>query len=351
MALVFDDGASGGASNDSAMPGWGTPGVDVNAWGIGKKNGEGKLRACEYQAADGTFVRQWPLSELTADNILERWGPGEYRVAWWQIDPSNPDPTERSKPRGSGRYFRMADPPTVRAAAPSPAPSAPTRAPLVGGFAEALELMALIDSRANASQERTLQMAAAMAGRNNGGLDTQTLMLILNQQQAQTKELLATLQQQHDASLATVRTELASLRSAFEDEDEDGESESTASTVVKAAAPLFRPGKPAGEAVKAAALNYLAEHPDKVFDAIKTIPQALQALSSLAAQQQQAQQQQAQQQQRPRVAAVTPIRPVEAAAPPPPPVPGLNALAAQQPQQAPPSSSGPVTEAAPVVTP
>lgn len=277
-------------------------------WGIVRLGVGGSEDKLTFRSPDGAQeLREWPLSELSEATVLQRWGAGTYRVTWWG-----------AAARGGIGFITRGRVVTFHAPeAPPAAVAMPTSAP--NGFDQAIAFMRLADERVGTQLSAIAQLATAIAGRQSGGIDAATLQLLMDRQASTMREALQSVTQELRGELAEVRRELASF-------EEEGEGESTAAAVARAAAPLVKPGKPIGDSVKAAAANWFLEDPGRAVDQIvtlaKVVPGALEALSkaSAAAAQQQAP-------QRPR-ATVTPIRAVPEP-PPPPPVPGLNALSAE----------------------
>jgi hypothetical protein len=114
-------------------------------------------------------------------------------------------------------------------------------------------------------------------------MDPAMVQLLMGQQQ-QTQALAATLEALRTSGAEQtrlLREELAAVRRELADDDEE---ESTLSNVAKAAAPAFRSGKPAGEQIKAAALNFLFENPTAILDILKPIvaPIAQAVVASMA---------------------------------------------------------------------
>jgi hypothetical protein len=315
--------------NEAYAEDFGLPGSDVTHWGILRRNEAGKMRACDYSSENGTCPRQWPLSELSPATISERWGDGEYRLQWFGADPENPDPSKRFVGKGLGKFFRLKtpEPTAVRAPAPQqPAASALAGSPLAG-FAQTFELMALFDQRANMQLQNVMQIAAGLAGRGSG-IDGVQLTQILADQRAQTEAMIERITTANNAQVEALRAEVASLRSELDGGEDEDEEESPAVEVVKRAAPLFRTGKPIGDTLKTAAMNFVVENPDKVFDLLKPIVPLVAAAVAAGAQPQPQPQPQASVAP-PRPRAVPASIPEPTPAPPSAPAPtGLNALLA-----------------------
>lgn len=274
----------------------GHPGADVNAWGMSKKDGKDKYIRCRHPSPGGVLAQEWPLPELTLEAIASRWGHGEFRVIWLINDPENEDVSQRRRSGGSGVPFTLEAPEAVAVALPSPAQAsaAPSsgRLPLgLEGFEGVLQLMTLFDQRSQQQVRGMVEVAQVMTGRSSG-LDAQTLTLLLERQDRNTRELVQSMQTAHNEQMSAIRAQIAALQSEDEEDDDDEEEEAPAVAVVRAAAPLFKAGKPIGDGVKAAIGNYLAENPGVIFDVLKAAPKLVEQFSNLAAQQQQQQAQQ-----------------------------------------------------------
>ncbi len=244
----------------------GVPRPEVDSWGITQKrrDGNGFVR-CEHSDGNGGRVRTWPLSELTRENIHERWGPGRYRVCWFQGQST----------KGGGIEFGIEE---VAVSMPQqPSQPAEPRSSSLGPLRETFELMAMLDARSNTALERTLTAAAAM-GRNSGGLDGQTLLLVMNQSQQSARDMLQTMQIQHAEQMNLLRAE---LRAMSEDEDEDEGSSAVATAAAAVAKPFFKKNQDFMTSVK----NYAAENPGDLFEVLKGIPGALSQLGQLMKQQ------------------------------------------------------------------
>src|SRR5688572_16190490 len=123
---MSEAGAAGHVS--SVAPGlarvFGVPNPEVNAWGITKKD-HGKWVRQTHADANGTHLREWPLSELTLDEVRNRWGAGAYRVQWFIHDPENEDAGQRYRGGGTGPQFELEPIGVPRVTVPEPAPQAP----------------------------------------------------------------------------------------------------------------------------------------------------------------------------------------------------------------------------------
>ena len=94
----------------------GNPGDRVTHWGISrvvgkKRDGHGNSKpVCEritHPRSDGVKIREWPIEELTLEIVRDRWGAGEYRCHWFEVDSENEDNELRRKPAGHGNYFEL----------------------------------------------------------------------------------------------------------------------------------------------------------------------------------------------------------------------------------------------------
>lgn len=248
----------------------GVPGPTVTMWGITKKKRvDGRYERMTYGDGNGGRVRTWPLAELSAEVIRERWGAGEYRVCWF----------EGQSTKGCGLEFGIEEeeaPPPPRAAAAPPMPAERSGKGLAsfGQLGEALELVSILDARANDSLVRTLQVAAAI-GQRPSGLDAETLKAIFDRQD----KLIEQLQANHAEQMRA----LTAKRAADEDEDEEEEDEGDESdgpkvgSVAAAAVPFIK-GK---QSLKSAFINYATENPADVFAVIKSIPEVMSQVSQM----------------------------------------------------------------------
>ncbi len=291
--------------------------------GTGKATGWVRLT---HPDANGTHLREWPLSELTQETVRERWGSGDYKVYWFANDPDNVDPGSRHRPAGNGPIVTFDEPEKQRI--PAPLPVAPPPPPT--GFEQALQFMALADQRAATQLQSIIATAQTLGGGGGGSADM--MRLLLENQRLSMQQMLDQQRAASEASLALVRGELATLRSELE--DDDGEDGAPIEGAVRAAAPLFRRGQSLSEGLKNALGNYVTEHPDEVFSLLKQVPGVIAKISEASQAQATAVQQAAP--QRPR-AVVTPIRVVEQApaSPASEPVSGLNAVLSSPPKDAP----------------
>ncbi len=246
----------------------GFPNERVNAWGIARFV-DGKWVRQTFADESGAHVRDWPLEELSLEEVRARWGAGEFRVMWFVHDPANEDASKHFRALGHGKPFRLEEePPTrVQARAAAAAPGASLFGP---EFERAMALVQMGDERASRQLTATMTMAAALAGRSNG-LDATTLSMILENQSRATAEAVR-------QALTPVTEQLSALRRELdEDEEEDDEPVSAIGEVARAAAPaLLKKGK-IGQALMA----YAVEHPETILEIVKASPQLLEGLSKI----------------------------------------------------------------------
>ena len=143
--------------------------------------------------ADGQVPDSWPVTQFSAQNVLQMWGDGKYRVEWYTA--------EGERIAQSGESFDVARPAkrtkrTLSAAArldeeEEPAPAlrhAAAPAPGAGGMG-LMEMIALLDKTREQASERDraffLQMQqsqatliAAMMGRAGGGDSAASLEIV-----------------------------------------------------------------------------------------------------------------------------------------------------------------------------
>lgn len=250
----------------------GRPGVGVNYWGILKKDRTGKWKRCRHPDPSGTHVESWPLAELSTETILERWGEGEFRTEWFVVDPDAEEATDRFKGAGTGRPFALDAP--APAPAPPPVVAAPSfQRPNIPGLGDAMALLEFADQRNNQSMLTTIRMAELLTGNRASSDMTPMFQLMLTQQ----KE---SFERQLDQQRTMFESQIRRLTErASEDEDEDD----TLTGVARAAAPIFKAGKPIGDGLKAALANYVVENPKTVIDLIKSVPAIVAAIQQQGA--------------------------------------------------------------------
>jgi len=299
---------------------FGNPRAEATHWGIEGAIGGGKWRKLRVSNGDGVAEGEWPIDTLSLDVVRERWGAGEYRTRWFAF--SGDVPTNA----GTGRVFVVEQ---VREEDPAPAHVAAAAPALPDGLGPAIALMNFADQRSAQSLRSIVEVAGVLAN-NRGGADMQMLQMLMAQQQ---QNFQATLEAQRLASeqqFAMMRHELGALRANLEDDGDDRDS--AIEGVARAAAPLFKAGKPMSEGIKAALANWVVSNPKDVIDLIKSVPAVLAAVSQ-ATQQQQAT---APTEPAPAPPQLVRVRPVAKVAPPPPPQqPGLNELLSRKPAEEP----------------
>ncbi len=281
----------------------------ATAWGIKRRTPIGQWETLSHVTPDGMAeIKEWPLAELSEARVREWWGGGTFRVMWWGT-------TDMGGRRmlAQGREFMLRAP--VQEAAPAPVAPPPG---LPDGFAQAIQLMNIIDQRATTQVTGMAQLAALMGRGSGGGLDAQTLTLLFDRQAVAMRE-----------AMAPVVERLSAVERRISDDDDDDDDEGAIDALASAAQTAgigFKKGMSVGDMVKALVL----QNPKEAAEVLKGIPQIVTAVAGMVT----ATQQQAQA-SRPR-AEIRSIEaaPVPASAPPPapeaPPGPGLNAVAAER---------------------
>jgi hypothetical protein len=157
----------------------------------GRSRKREKLERCYGDVGDdGARVDTWDAATFTTRFILDAFGPGEYRCTFF-------DPT--GKPCGRSRLLSIADPkrraPTAQKKAPEVAALARVRggaavgvarlegasesgSVMPGSFAEVMQLMALMDQRAQSVAERERESARALARMQIEASSQQTSMIV-----------------------------------------------------------------------------------------------------------------------------------------------------------------------------
>lgn len=300
---------------------FGAPGPLVNAFGIMKQKpgSGGGWERCSIANELGHKVKVWPLEQLTPEWVTDNFGYGTFRCSWFGLNPEAVDARERTKALGHGCHVELVEPArTVHHVAPVAPAAQPAPLSNLPGMSEAMALLSFADQRSAKSLESIISMASILS--RGGNQDSATMMqMILDRQTEQFR----TLVERSDQQMAAMRAEISSLRAELDGDDDEGGG--SVGSVARAAAPLFRPGKPIGDGLKAALANYVAENPDQVVGLIKEVPALLKAVSKVAAELQ------------PQPPAAPPAPPVAAPKPrprvvEPPPQPGLNALLAAKPE-------------------
>lgn len=145
----------------------GNPHDKVTHWGISRVRG-GKAERLDHPASDGDAlagvrVREWPIEQLSLDEVRARWGSGSYKIHW--LCPHAEDAQQRSG--GHGPLFTL-DPEVAThvAAAVTAAPPMPVATPANNGVtADSLlsvvtTMMELSDRRAASTIEAITRLAA-----------------------------------------------------------------------------------------------------------------------------------------------------------------------------------------------
>lgn len=230
------------------------------AWGIKRASLGGRWEVLSH--GDGTVKGQeWPLDALTIENVRAWWGPGKFRVMWFE-------PTE-----GGGRKFMClgrvvefepeAPPVVVRAA---PAPAASGGGDMLSGLDATLRVLDVIEGRADAKIEGMHKLALVIAGGGaSRGISGDDLLRILREERQASAETTAA------AIAAAVEPLKRQIAELSEDEGEDA-----ASLAAAAAKPLIR-----GKGTLATALNFASENPDLVKAGLPIVAGAFSALAAL----------------------------------------------------------------------
>lgn len=191
--------------------------------------------------------REWPLEELSEQTILDRWGPGEYRLTWW---------TRQGR---GGRHFLgpSAHPVVIRApSVEKPAVAAPASG---GGLPPELQstftLMNLLEQQSTAKLAQLGQMVTLFSGGNRGA-DPAMIELIRSQGE-QFREALRAQSEQHAEQVRMLARAIETVGSETEDEEEGGDDRRASLP-----APMFKPGEPITDSMKSMFLNWAATNPD-----------------------------------------------------------------------------------------
>lgn len=231
---------------------------DANAWGIRKKTEVSTwTKDLEWSAPGATIaLKEWPLEQLSEEEVRRRWGPGTYAVHWLKSGSNGA--------RGHIAYGREVT--ILPAVAPSPASSPAAPSTSAAGLNDALQMMQLLDqaaaerrasitAEANQTINGMAQLAAVMQrNAGGGGLDAATLATILRENR--------------EATVAAVREAVGT-----EEEEEEG-----VAAVANVAAPFFK-----GKGALSAVLNFAQSNPQVAQKAIETgLPLAVGLLQKLA---------------------------------------------------------------------
>ncbi len=197
--------------------------------------------------------REWPLEELSEQTISDRWGPGEYRLTWW------------ARQGRGGRHFlgTSAHPVVIRAPVAPERPASAHGSALPPALQDAFSLIGLIEQQSNNKLAAIVQLSQLGTQRNGGGIDAEVIRMIVESGQKQTEAL-----------VGAFTEGLRSLERRIESLTEDGggdEPEAPRATLPGAPAPIFKPGEPISESLKATALNWAASNPDQAASLAKLV--------------------------------------------------------------------------------
>lgn len=288
-------------------------------WSLEKETTGGQIQKMSYPNATNTaYVSEWPIVELTEENVRDRWGGGMFRVRWHGLSAAG-----GRVMLGQGRLVQVIG--TV--APPTPAaPHAPSPGP-TDDITRTLQLMSVFEDRSQKNLTGILQAASAIAAQSHSGMDPAMLQLLMqNQQQSQVMmtNMMAEMRASSDRQIAELRAviEATVVRSARP------VAPAVAAPIVQHAVgaakeALFKAGEPAGDQLKSAFLNFAIENPQEVVNTIKSIPAILDGVAKVI--------QQPQPQQARPVRRTIDVEAQPAPEPPPPPMqPGLNGFSADR---------------------
>ncbi len=130
--------------------------VRCSSWGIKQVTLSGQWEPLSF--GDGRVNHQeWPLSELSEENVRARWGDGRYRVMWYESTPGG-----GRKFMCMGRIVDFASP--ELAAPPAPAPAASSAPDSLGPLTEALKVLAVIRGAADEKIDGMVKLAQVIGG-------------------------------------------------------------------------------------------------------------------------------------------------------------------------------------------
>jgi hypothetical protein len=118
---------------------------------------------------DGVRVREWPLEQLTLEEVRARWGAGSYKAHWFRRDEENP----QLQSGGHGPLFTLDPEVPTHVAPPAPTLPAPSQAvPIAqtGGGITADSLLTIVTSMMQISDKRaesTINAITALASRRD----------------------------------------------------------------------------------------------------------------------------------------------------------------------------------------
>ncbi len=210
----------------------------ATAWACHKQGLHGAFEVLSWgEPGETAELREWPLSQLSEDEIRRRWGAGTFQCQWLKA-------TETGGRRNlqRGRIFTLRAPEAV-----APPPAAVASSPLGESFDLTMRVMAMIEKQSDQKVNNVMQMARELGGGGRGGLGGAELQLILQNQSAATEKQIQT----------AVAAAVAPLQAQLEREDEEGGS--TVGAVAAAAAPLIR-----GKGAWATVANLAMANPDLV---------------------------------------------------------------------------------------
>lgn len=225
---------------------------DATHFGIKRLDARDKFVSQYAPSADGEAnVREWPIEHLSIGFVRQHWGAGTYRVEWV-------GPTET----GGRSFICNGRPFEVR---PQEQPAPPAALAPTNPLETAIAFMNMTDTRVNSQLNAIATLANAIAGNRPpppAGPDSHTLGLMFERQAQLTREAVL-------SAVAPLQEEIASVRarlSEFEDEDEDEDDDRRAPA---STAPVFKPGEPLSDSVKAWFMNWAASHPEQAMGLAK----------------------------------------------------------------------------------
>lgn len=305
-------GAGPGAPPIKEAGPWGAFPIETTHWGLHRRSVAGAWEKMSW-APEGEKVdaTEWPIADLTVDNVAGRWGAGTYVIHWFGLSPAG-----GRRYISKGREFHIR-PETPVAAQPAPGGG--------GDFERAVVLMKSMAevSRMFAQQAQTVVQPAPAQNQAVAELSAQVASLTA---QINADRERREIEERHRKELAAKEAEAAELRRRLERAEDDANRSDGPREIV-------RPGEPIKDTIIANMVNAALADPAKTFAAIAAVPGALAALQKLLSKAQPAEAQPAPSRPRVHVAQaqapannVTPIRPQQApvqeqpAAQPSPPV-------------------------------
>lgn len=207
----------------------------------------GEWEPMGYAAPGATAEeRQWPIAELSVEEMQRRWGPGTYQVRW-----VSPNAQGGRRVMVGAHEVRILPPPAA-----APPPAAPSGI-MNGAVREALDLMNVFEAMADSKLKGMASLMALVGvGGNRGGLDAEGLRAILRDEREAnaraTKEAI-------EAMVAPISRRLDEL-SVDDDEGDDG----PGIGAVAAAVPRIK-----GGGLLATVLNWAQGNPEIAKEALK----------------------------------------------------------------------------------